>query len=105
MNKEQTKEAIKVMQAYVDGAAVEVAHISGLSFERTSEPVWNWGDYIYRIKPEPREWYEVAPISPVTTTYGNIQFECAEDARRFMLGNGLKHHFVVKISEVLDDKP
>lgn len=52
MNIEETKEAIKVMQAYVDGKEVEAQRpIAGSCWIRASEPRWDWFNYIYRIKP------------------------------------------------------
>jgi hypothetical protein len=57
MNIEQTKEAIKVMQAFVDGKEL----ISMRTPTATADdPYWNWGNdtKMYRIKPTPvlRPW-------------------------------------------------
>ena len=57
MNIEQTIEAIRVMQAFVDGKEVECCR----AFEEwgtTKKPSWNWMDCIFRIKPTPtlRPW-------------------------------------------------
>lgn len=49
MNIEQTIEAIRVMQAYVDGKEVEVQLPAG-NWE-TMAPNWNWRDTDYRIAP------------------------------------------------------
>ena len=50
MNPEQTKEAIRVMQAYVDGKEVQcLAH--NKEWITTDQPAWNFPSYIYRIKP------------------------------------------------------
>ena len=62
MNREETKQAIEVMQAYVDGAEIE---LKAQTFSETSdwvplnsiEPVWHWPVYLYRIKPKPQEGY------------------------------------------------
>ena len=58
MNIEQTKEAIAVMQAYVDGKEVQYLGKkwdSKESFKQdwcyTLSPLWNWEHYDYRIKP------------------------------------------------------
>lgn len=59
MNKEQTLEAIKVMQAYVDGEEIEVSAY-GKIWQPVREPSWHWDDVEYRIKPKPVEfkvWY------------------------------------------------
>ena len=50
MNIEQTKEAIRVMQAYVDGNEVEFKWMSK-DWNSTDKPEWNWSDDDYRIKP------------------------------------------------------
>jgi hypothetical protein len=57
MNIEETKEAIKVMQAFVDGKEVE-ALSPGKKWGRTPGPRWNWDGTEYRIKPTPilRPW-------------------------------------------------
>ncbi len=59
MNKQETAEAILVMQAWIDGEEVE--------WTRRDEPVfpwkgsngflWDWNTNKYRIKPQPREWW------------------------------------------------
>ena len=50
MNIEQTKEAIRIMQAYVDGKEVEAMNPAG-NWERATTPRWSWCDRQYRIKP------------------------------------------------------
>ena len=50
MNIEQTIEAIRVMQAYVDGKEVELKWMSK-DWNSTDKPEWNWSAYDYRIKP------------------------------------------------------
>ena len=51
MNREQTIEAIKVMQAFVDGKEVECADVRNLQWGTTSNPAWKWYESTYRIKP------------------------------------------------------
>jgi hypothetical protein len=50
MNIEQTKEAIRIMQAFVDGKEVISMRTSGVTAD---DPYWNWGDdtKMYHIKP------------------------------------------------------
>ena len=50
MNIEETKEAIRVMQAYVDGKEVEVLY-PFLESQIATTLVWNWDANKYRIKP------------------------------------------------------
>ena len=57
MNKEQTKECIRIMQAFVDGKAVQYRYSDAAEWfdaNGLSELSWNWIAYDYRIKPEPK---------------------------------------------------
>jgi len=49
MNIEETKEAIRVMQAYVDGKEVQYKVPIG-EWISTDQPAWNFVGYIYRVK-------------------------------------------------------
>ena len=51
MTKEQTIEAIRVMQAFVDGKEVEVLHRGLEGSVTTTNPSWNWTNCFFRIKP------------------------------------------------------
>jgi hypothetical protein len=57
MTKEQTIEAIRVMQAFVDGKEVRYKAPNN-EWLPTNNPAWNWFDCEYRIKPTPvlRPW-------------------------------------------------
>jgi len=60
MNREETKKAIEVMQAYVDGKVVE--YFAFDAWFPVNQPGWSFNDTKYRIKPEPREyWVNVYP--------------------------------------------
>ena len=50
MNIEKTKEAIRIMQAFVDGKEVE-AFSPCQKWESATTPRWGWDDTQYRIKP------------------------------------------------------
>jgi hypothetical protein len=57
MNREETKELIKVMQAYVDGEIVQVRHQADpdrLWADCVCSPDWFFHNREYRIKPKPR---------------------------------------------------
>lgn len=58
MTREKTKEAIRVMQAYVDGKEVESVNRRGIVWMRAPEPCWDWLNCDYQIKPTPvlRPW-------------------------------------------------
>jgi hypothetical protein len=49
MTREQTIEAIRVMQAYVEGKEVEVLFAG--NWQTTNVPSWSWSETTYRIKP------------------------------------------------------
>lgn len=49
-----TKEKIKVMQAFVDGKAIQIKSVCGANdwTDQNGEPLWDWYGSIYRIKSE-----------------------------------------------------
>ena len=65
MNRDETKKAIEIMQAYVDGAEVQfrsnqyVSEDEAPSWAECAHKYWAWGAMDYRIKPKPRE-FEIA---------------------------------------------
>ena len=58
MNIEETKEAIRVMQSWVDGKDVECQYHGSETRRNAPIPSWNWFDCTFRIKPTPvlRPW-------------------------------------------------
>jgi hypothetical protein len=50
MTPEQTIEAIRVMQAFVDGKEVQY-EVPNKEWITTDQPAWNFISYTYRIKP------------------------------------------------------
>jgi hypothetical protein len=58
MNIEQTKEAIRIMQAFVDGKEVQARDVGLERWNAVIIPRWNLEDFEYRIKPTPtfRPW-------------------------------------------------
>jgi hypothetical protein len=72
MNIEQTKEAIKVMQAFVDGKEVISMRTPGVTAD---DPYWNWGNdtKMYHIKPTAklRPWTaDEVPLGSIMRTKG-----------------------------------
>jgi hypothetical protein len=51
MNTQRTIEAIRVMQAFVDGIPIQCAECHKLNWGDSLSPVWNWNNFTYRIKP------------------------------------------------------
>ncbi len=57
MNKEQTVEAIRVMQGWLDGADIQFREREFQNpWSDWKLKYWDFWNYEYRIKPEPREW-------------------------------------------------
>lgn len=54
MDREETREAAKVMQHFADGGEVEAMARGGTRWNDHSEPAWAWASCDYRIKPQPR---------------------------------------------------
>lgn len=55
MTREETKKAIEVMQAYVDGKTIGYMRDDGngnLYFSESESPAWNWFHSNYVIKPQ-----------------------------------------------------
>ena len=78
MNREETKKAIEVMQAYVDGAEIEwrceFSNSDYSDWESIDEPNWiHDGEHLFRIKPKPREWW-----LNTTSSECYVTKECAE---------------------------
>jgi hypothetical protein len=73
MNIEQTKEAIKVMQAFVDGKEVQARDVGLERWNAVIIPRWNLEDFEYRIKPTPtlRPWTaDEVPLGSIMRTKG-----------------------------------
>lgn len=76
MNREDTKEAIKVMQAYVDGIEVVFANVGeDIWVKKTASIMWDFVHYRYRSKPKPREW-EIIPSRLSLATRRPDEREC-----------------------------
>ena len=79
MNIEQTKEAIRVMQAYVDGKEVQTMYDE--KWQTTNIHSWNWFDCNYRIKPTP----VLRPWTADEVPLGAWVLEKANRERRWMI--------------------
>ena len=54
MTIDETKKAIEVMQAFVDGKEIECKYSGGDRWAGAPVPSWAWDAFDYRVKPEPR---------------------------------------------------
>jgi hypothetical protein len=93
MNREEAKVAAEVMLAYANGATAQQRRLGDMEAKwyTPSRPVWNWDQFEYRVKPEPREFW-------VNPNKGIAMLIPQGGARRPGV-NG-----VIRVREVLDDE-
>lgn len=77
MNKEQTKRNMAVMQAHLDGKQIQMYNCS--EWSDISDPIWNFPEIEYRIKPKPMEVW-VLTNGEGTCCLGNT-YETETDAK------------------------
>ena len=53
MTREEIKEAAKVMEAYANGKKIQIQNYDK-TWNDCPSPVFNWGAFKYRVKPEPK---------------------------------------------------
>jgi len=86
-----TKEMIEVMQAFEDGKEVQSRYSEselGADWFEASDPCWDWDEFEYRIKPEPKEvWVnEYDGLRPVAyLTKADANFSSGEPTRTSVL--------------------
>ena len=103
------KEMIAVMQAFEEGKTIEYAAKSVTSADKwrpASTPVWDWSVRIYRVKPEPKEFYTVAyAYDGGVEGYSTLQLtkEGAELLAQAYVAAGYAVARVIKVREVLDE--
>ena len=87
-----TKEKVEVMQAWLDGVTIEISGRGRKNWRHLvlDEPLWDWKNTDYRIKPEPREWEGVL-------CNGELCFACD--------GVECKGMPRIKVREVIDEQP
>lgn len=74
MTIEQTKEAIRIMQAFVDGKEIEMYSPTYLMWKAVPSPFWDFSNFNYRIKPvaKIRPWRtDEVPIGAILRYKGN----------------------------------
>ena len=91
MNKAQTEEAIKVMQAWIEGKTIQYRSYRHTEWVELTSPIWDWDCGEYRIKPEPLVIYVVMDSKDMTV-------RCASKNREWT-GTGK----VRKFMEVIED--
>lgn len=96
MNIEETKAAIAVMQAYVDGKEIEYQRRDSgdgwcLLPKRGLSPIWNWLEIEYRVRvTKPSiNWDHVAPEVVAIATDGDGRSYCYENIPILMYDSGV----------------
>lgn len=106
-----TLERQKYLEPFIiaqnQGRIIEIKLGKHLSWQETKTPVISVGedaDYIeYRIKPEPREWYEIIHKQGETRVLDQPPFstyEAAKDANKTLVR--FNDYEIIKVREVLD---
>lgn len=97
MNREETKQAIEVMQAFVDDREIEFNDkVLEWVTHNANESIWNWEDFIYRIKPKaPREFW----IVDVTDRSDRYPHVLSPEEKEKHFANYTRY---IKVREVID---
>jgi len=53
MNRERAKQLLPIIQAFAEGKAIEVRHLTSSVWMAVSDPIWS-NDHEYRVTPEPK---------------------------------------------------
>lgn len=98
MNVEETKKAIEVMQAFVDGKTVHANRRKTSFWYNSTTPVWNWDTYEYRIKSEPRE------FSLLIDSHNNVIAGSATQDDFIVVPNGVDIRLTraIRVREILE---
>lgn len=94
MDFKKAKEIIEIVQAYIDGKDIQYLNLDG-NWVSTINPVFDFSDIKYRIKPEPRVFYGSIKDDPDSLTVfksKNRSDHCRRTDER-----------AIKFKEVLDE--
>jgi len=92
VDKLETMEAIKIMDAYCDGKEIEANYGSG--WVSINDPAWQFGDFKYRIKRKPKVIY-VNEYSPGYAHYDTFA-EAIANAHKNCTRIGVKYIEVIE---------
>ena len=100
-------EKIKIMQAYKDGKTIEYKEGREKKWKTTTTPVWDWYNWDYRIKEEPKKkvkLYQVL-LEYVNNYHISLQFfKTEQEAIYYYDGSGfivikLLPHTMIEVEE------
>ena len=95
MTREEARQAAEVMMAYAEGKEIELNGRSSCGcqmWEETSDPTFNWNDFMYRTKTKPKYrpfktkeecWNEMMKHQPFGWIKGNVTGEYSQIIRVF----------------------
>ena len=92
MTKEETENAIKVMQAYVDGKQLEYCIRKNKKWELCGDPLFNWSTFDYRISENPQ-------YRPFQNS-----LECLQEMQKHQPVGWIKYHDTYKCITSIDEK-
>ena len=84
MTKEETENAIKVMQAYVDGKQIEFCTVTEKEWRLCDNPTFNWTHYDYRVAKIPQYRPFQSPL------------ECLQEMQKHQPVGWIKYHDTYK---------
>ena len=79
MTKEETENAIKVMQAYVDGKQIEYCKVEEKEWKLCDTPLFDWNAFNYRVSIEPQYRPFQSPL------------ECCQEIQKHRLNNWIEY--------------
>lgn len=88
---------VAVMNAAKEGKEIQRRCAGDKGWNDASRPAWNWVDFEYRVKPEPREWWAI--LNYMGTPVGIFQ---EKDDAEFNAKNW-NNATIVPVREILED--
>lgn len=80
------EEKIKVMQEFKDGKKIECLRLaSDAGWISCGKPSWNWTEYNYRVKKEPRVFY-------IPSYLFSKSFGCAHTEEQYLIAKNHNFH-------------
>ncbi len=94
------RDMIEVMEAAEQGKVIQIKskRVSIQNWRTIEEPDWNWRDYKYRVKKEPREWY----ICTYPATGETRRWHCNQKDQAIKHAK-LWNEELIHVREVLED--
>lgn len=97
-------EMIEILQAYKEGENIQAKYKGGSSFWGVIDnpPTWNFEEYDFRVKPEPREFY--VNLYGGSDIHISLTEDDAEKGKTGMSGRVRTDVETIRVREVLDNE-